>query len=91
MHKLTFNEFKMYFPFIFQEKRKRQMAIEDKRRQLEDLILQLQHLKVRAESSFQDQLQQQVKHSVIDRWLVSRTPSTNLGPLNVNFGKVVHD
>ncbi|XP_041104105.1 A-kinase anchor protein 2-like isoform X2 [Polyodon spathula] len=42
------------------EKRKRQMAIEDKRRQLEDLILQLQHLKSKA---------------MRERWLLQGAPA----------------
>ncbi|MBN3300845.1 PALM2 protein, partial [Amia calva] len=41
------------------EKRKRQAEIEDKRRQLEDLILQLQHLKSKA---------------MRERWLLQGTP-----------------
>ncbi|KAG2466912.1 PALM2 protein, partial [Polypterus senegalus] len=43
-----------------QEKRKRQAEIEEKRRQLEDLILQLQHLKSKA---------------MRERWLLQGTPA----------------
>uniref|UniRef100_A0A667WNZ3 Palm2 and akap2 fusion n=1 Tax=Myripristis murdjan TaxID=586833 RepID=A0A667WNZ3_9TELE len=46
-----------------QEKRKRQTEIEDKRSQLDDLVLQLQHLKSKA---------------MRDRWLLQGTPSGGL-------------
>ncbi|KAM3874317.1 paralemmin-1-like [Diretmus argenteus] len=46
------------------EKRKRQTEIEDKRRQLDDLVLQLQHLKSKA---------------MRERWLLQGTPSGGVG------------